>query len=103
MDVDSPNIQEVIHFGPPDSLENYIQETGRAGQDGSPALAMILTKQRKYARIESTTKEFVTDSETCRRRKLCKHFNDGPPPNFLTYCCDVCNNITDLSESFIIL
>ena len=34
MDVDIPSIRRVIHVGPPRSVREYLQETGRAGRDG---------------------------------------------------------------------
>ena len=34
MGLDVPEICQVVHWGPSDDLESYIQETGRAGRDG---------------------------------------------------------------------
>ena len=42
MGVDLPDIRQVIHVSAPDDLESYIQETGRAGRDSLPALALLL-------------------------------------------------------------
>lgn len=42
MGVHIPDIGHVIHFQVPTSIEGYVQEVGRAGRNGEPALATLL-------------------------------------------------------------
>ncbi len=42
MGVDKENVRLVLHIEVPGSLENYLQEAGRAGRDGSPAACILL-------------------------------------------------------------
>ncbi len=42
MGVDKDNVRLVIHADVPSSIENYLQEAGRAGRDGAPADCVLL-------------------------------------------------------------
>jgi ATP-dependent DNA helicase RecQ len=42
MGIDKPNIRYIVHYQAPGSLEQYVQEIGRAGRDGRPAHCVLL-------------------------------------------------------------
>jgi ATP-dependent DNA helicase RecQ len=42
MGIDKPNIRYILHYQAPGSLEQYVQEIGRAGRDGRPAQCILL-------------------------------------------------------------
>src|SRR5688500_4876490 len=62
MGIDRPDVDAVVHFAIPGSVEAYYQEIGRAGRDGRAATATLLWD---YADI--ATREFLIDSP--RREK----------------------------------
>ena len=39
--MDYSNVTVVINLGPPSDIEEYIQQTGRAGIDGLPSQAIL--------------------------------------------------------------
>ncbi len=53
MGVDIPNIHYVFHLMPPSSVEDYVQEIGRAGRDGCPSHAYLVADQQSFSNVRS--------------------------------------------------
>jgi ATP-dependent DNA helicase RecQ len=48
MGIDVPNIRAVVHFGIPGSIEDYVQESGRAGRDGRYSDVVLIESTFSY-------------------------------------------------------
>ena len=87
------NVQKVIHWGPPNDTESYIQETGRGGRNGLYTEAIIHYKTANLGfHVTESMSKYCTNTTKCRREALFEDFNDSEISYQLTkcVCCDLC-------------
>ena len=94
MGLNCPNVRRIIHIGAPTDVEDYIQETGRAGRDLEIATATLYysgTDFRFCMEDSCSMKEYCT-TDQCRRTILFEDFDDSEcePLVNLCMCCDNC-------------
>ena len=57
MGIDKADVRFVIHWDIPDCIENYFQETGRAGRDNKPSYAVLLYSGSDKSRLNDTIRK----------------------------------------------
>lgn len=107
MGIDKPDVRFVIHYDIPKSIENYYQETGRAGRDGLEGRCVAFFNHKDVLRLEKFLRdkpvaeremgaqlldEIVAYSETgsCRRKYLLHYFGESFEVEACHKMCDNC-------------
>ncbi len=87
------NCQRVVHYGPPNSMEDYVQQIGRAGRDGSQTHAVMLYSGKQLRNIDASMLDLVKNPDDQCLRTLCLKEFTSSRADFTRVkhlCCSVC-------------
>ncbi len=102
MGIDLRDVNTVIHYEAPQSIDDYFQETGRGGRGGGDARLVVFWKPadcpfRKKAVCArdhevNAVRKYLKNTTVCRRTWLLDHFEPtcAQPGKNPMRCCDIC-------------